>query len=140
MELIIEFLRDHGLAGVGFIGIWYILRYYIGKDIKETRAGVQSAQDLHYSLKNYVESCEEEIRDTLKEHEKELAMIKQEAHHLAGDIKSSMARIETNLAEHTRKEEIYQRDMTNFMGYVYRHIGPSGPVPTLLGVEEKKAK
>lgn len=123
MEIFLAFVQAHGLTAVALGAAWGLLKYYIGKDITETRAGITAAQSLHSQLKTYVENCEEEFRDTLRAHEKELAMIKQDANHLAGDIKSSISRIEANLAEHTRKEEIYQRDMTAFMGYVYRHVG-----------------
>jgi uncharacterized protein (UPF0335 family) len=79
-------------------------------------------------LKAYVEKCELDLEKKLATYDKEIAMIKQEAGHTATDIKASIGRIEANLAEHTRKEEIYQRNITDFMGYVYRHIG-NGSAP-----------
>lgn len=130
MEALANFLQEHGLSTLALAAAWGLLKYYIGKDIQETRAGIQASHALHKNLKDYVETCEEELRGRLAAYDKEIAMIKQEANHLSTDIRASLSRVENNLADHTKREEIYQRHVTDFMGYVYRHLG-NGKAPSL---------
>jgi len=126
MENVVALLQAHGLTAAALGAMWFLLKYYIGRDIAETRAGITESRNLHSSLKQYVEDCEDDLGKKLLAYDKELAMLKQEHNHLATDIKTAITRIEDNLADHTKKEEIYQRDITQFMGYVYRYMG--GPL------------
>jgi hypothetical protein len=133
MEALVAFLETHGLTGLALGAGWWLLKYYVGKDISETREGIKAAEAGRLQLKAYVEACEEELKKQLKDYDKELAMLKQDANHTAGDIKASISRIESNLADHTRKEEVHQKDLINFMGYVYRQLGGNGVPPTFGG-------
>ena len=134
MEVFIKFLETNGLTAVALSIAWWALKYYIGRDIEATRSGITQSATAHAELKKYVEDCEDSLEKKLSDYDKELSMLKQEHNHLATDIRTSITRIEANLEDHTTKEEVYQRDITNFMGYVYRHLGNGAP-PGFGGTE-----
>lgn len=123
MEVFIKFLEANGLTAVALAIAWWALKFYIGRDIEATRAGIQQSTADHQTLRKYVEDCEDALEKKLSDYDKEFTLLKQDHNHLATDIKTSIGKIEKNLEDHTAKEEVYQRDITAFMGYVYRYMG-----------------
>lgn len=123
MEAMVAFLQQHGLTGAAFAAVWFLLRYYIGNDIKATKQGIVENAEAHRKLKDYVEECEDAVEKRFLQVESDFKMSKVEQANGLALIQSSLQTITATLQAHTDREQVYQDKVDKFMGYAYRKLG-----------------
>lgn len=127
MEALVAFLQQHGLTGAAFAVVWFLLRYYIGNDIKTTKQGITENADAYRKLKEYVEECEDALDKRFLQVESDFKVSKLEQANGLNLIQTSLQGIADVLKTHIDREQVYQDKVDKFMGYAYRKLGNGYP-------------
>lgn len=123
MEQLIAFLQNNGLTAVALAIAWAFIKYYVGNDIKTTKAGIAESKVAHKSLKDELEALKQSENLRFLQLESEIKMNKQEHAATLALIQSSLFTITQTLQDHTEREHEYQDKVDRFMGYAYRKLG-----------------
>lgn len=129
MEQLIAFLQNNGLTAVALATAWAFIKYYVGNDIKTTKAGIAESKVAHKSLKDELEALKQSENLRFLQLESEIKMNKQEHAATLALIQSSLLTITQTLQDHTEREHEYQDKVDRFMGYAYRKLGNGHPEP-----------
>jgi hypothetical protein len=127
VEALVAFLQQHGLTGAAFAVVWFLLRYYIGNDIKTTKQGITENADAYRKLKEYVEECEDALDKRFLQVESDFKVSKLEQANGLNLIQTSLQGIADVLKTHIDREQVYQDKVDKFMGYAYRKLGNGYP-------------
>jgi hypothetical protein len=123
MDAFFAFLQGHGLTAAALAAAWGFIKYYVGNDIKTTKAGVAESKEAHRVLTLELEKLRQDNILKFIQLESEIRMNKQEHIAALALIQSSLLTITQTLQDHTEREHEYQDKVDRFMGYAYRKLG-----------------
>jgi tRNA(Ile)-lysidine synthase TilS/MesJ len=109
---LITFFEKNGLTGALVGLLFWIIKYYVGKDIKSIRDAQTSMQAKHERLETSYEGLEREI-----------AGVKQDHFYTLKQIDQSLQLLRETLVDNSKREDLYREKMDKFRGWVYRKLG-----------------